>query len=150
MELPAEHTFSYWNSSLNGTGYFEQPNIRVTKVPHNFQLAPTHDLDAPLTWSRASWSALEGHSAISYYFAKELSEVLNGTDSTPIGIIESSCESEGRHLGCCMAAKLLHSAGCYALLIAGCWLLPADFLAADRTHGYAVLMAFALQGVGQS
>lgn len=90
MELPAEHTFSYWNSSLNATGYFEQPHIRVTKVPHNLQLQPTHDLAAPLTWSRADWGALKGHSAISYYFAKELSELLNGSDATPIGIIESS------------------------------------------------------------
>ncbi len=90
MELPAEHTFSYWNASLNSTGYFDQPNIRVTKVPHNLQLQPVDTLDAPLTWSRANWSALRGHSAISYYFAKELTAMLKGGDAAPIGIIESS------------------------------------------------------------
>eukprot|EP01047_Picozoa_sp_COSAG01_P052558 COSAG01_NODE_5539_length_4199_cov_2.221220_3_plen_266_part_00 len=78
MELPVEHTFSYWNVSLNGTKYFEQPNIRVTKVPHNLQLQPATTLGAPLIWSRANWSALKGHSAISYYFAKELSTMLEG------------------------------------------------------------------------
>jgi sialate O-acetylesterase len=90
MELPVEHTFSYWNVSLNETRYFEQPNIRVTKVPHNLQLQPATTLGAPLIWSRANWSALKGHSAISYYFAKELSTMLEGGDAAPVGIIESS------------------------------------------------------------
>ena len=90
MELPVEHTFSYWNATLNGTGYFDQPNIRVTKVPHNLQLQPASTLDAPLTWSHASWSSMQGHSAISFYFAKELTDTLAGGDRTPIGIIESS------------------------------------------------------------
>eukprot|EP01043_Picozoa_sp_COSAG02_P043248 COSAG02_NODE_3753_length_6282_cov_25.845221_1_plen_151_part_10 len=61
MELPVEHTFSYWNVSLNASGYFVEPNIRVTKIPHNLQLQPTHDLGEPLVWTRANWTALKGH-----------------------------------------------------------------------------------------
>ena len=90
MELPCEHTFSYWNSSVNNT-YFTQPGIRVTKVPHNLQLEPTATLDAPLTWSRANWTAVKGHSAISFYFAKELQDLMAaGKQQVPIGIIETS------------------------------------------------------------
>jgi sialate O-acetylesterase len=89
MELPIEHTFSYWNASLNATGFFDAPDIRVTKVPHNLQLARQATLDEPLVWSRASYTALKGHSAISYYFAAELRAQM-GASAVPIGIVESS------------------------------------------------------------